>query len=297
MPIEGLPHRESSYFMSAKEVIQMATTFVKLGVTKIRITGGEPLVNKDIAIILKELSALPVELALSTNGILLDKHFDLLQSIQLKKLNISLDSLKEDVFNKLTRRNYFQHIKSNIDKAIALGFNVQINMVVIKDVNDKEVIDFVEWTRHASISIRFIEFMPFDENQWNWEKVISQKSLLETLQHHFLDNTLIKLEDAKNATSKNYALAKFKGSFGFISTITQPFCDTCNRIRLTADGKIKNCLFSTEETDLLSALRKGENIESLILNSILNKHEKHAGIDFNNSITIHKHRTMTAIGG
>jgi len=297
MPLEGLPHRESSHFMSAKEVIQMATTFVKLGVTKIRITGGEPLVNKDIAIILKELSALPVELALSTNGILLDKHFELLQSIRLKKLNISLDSLKEDVFNTLTRRNYFHQIKSNIDKAIALGFNVQINMVVIKGVNDKEVIDFVEWTRHQSISIRFIEFMPFDENQWNWEKVISQKSLLETLQHHFSNTTLVKLKDAKNATSKNYALAQFKGSFGFISTITQPFCDTCNRIRLTADGRIKNCLFSNEETDLLTALRKGENIESLILSSILNKHAKHAGIDFNNSNTIHKHRTMTAIGG
>jgi cyclic pyranopterin phosphate synthase len=126
---------------------------------------------------------------------------------------------------------------------------------------------------------------------------ISQKSLLETLQHHFSNTTLIKLEDAKNATSKNYALAQFKGSFGFISTITQPFCDTCNRIRLTADGKIKNCLFSNEETDLLTALRNGQDLEALMKSSIYNKHKKHAGIDFTDPSSIHENRTMTAIGG
>lgn len=297
MPLEGLPHRNQHQFMSAKEIIQMATVFVNLGVKKIRITGGEPLVNKEIDFILRELATLPVELALTTNGYLLHQHFDVLQSIQLKKLNISLDSLNESVFNVLTRRNYFTKIKSNIDSAIALGFDVQINMVVIKGVNENEIIDFIEWTRDETISIRFIEFMPFDENQWNWEKVISQKKLIETIQLHYSTVPLIKLVDAKNTTSKNFALKGFKGTFGFISTITQPFCDTCNRIRLTADGKIKNCLFTNEETDLLTALRNGENIETLILNNIKNKHQKHAGIDFNNSETIHKHRTMTAIGG
>ncbi len=297
MPLEGISLRDKSHFMTSEEVIRIAKTFVNLGVKKIRITGGEPLIKKDIANILTQLSLLNVELALTTNGILLGNHFELLQNIGVKKLNISLDSLKENVFNSLSRRNYFQQIMGNIQEAIQLGFDVQLNMVVIRGINELEVVDFIEWTRNTFLSIRFIEFMPFDDNKWNTEKVVPQRELMSQINTHFGADAVLKLDDAPNSTSRNFTISGFKGSFGFISTISQPFCATCNRIRLTADGKIKNCLFSNEETDLLNALRNGEDLETLIHSSIYTKHKKHAGIDFTDSSTIHENRTMTAIGG
>ena len=299
MPEEGVPLREKSSFMSHEEVLKIAKTFVKMGVKKIRLTGGEPLIKKNVANLLIELGKLPIELAITTNAVLVDKFIDTFKKAGIKSVNVSLDSLNEARFNSISRRNYFERIMQNINLLIENDFHVKINVVVIKNLNEHEIPDFIEWTRHKNIHIRFIEFMPFDGNNWNWNKKVSYKEIMTIAKNHFGQNSIAKIQDKKNDTAKCYRLEKAKGTFGVISSVTNPFCDTCNRIRLTADGKIKNCLFSETETDLLTALRKEEDIEKLIRYSIANKKKERGGAKSlnNDFVKIMKNRSMTTIGG
>lgn len=297
MPEEGIKLRNKSHFMSADEVVAFAKTFVNLGVKKIRITGGEPLVNKDIKFILTELAKLQVELSITTNAVLLHNYFELLQELGVAKLNISIDSLDKDSFNRISRRDHFDIVMTNIQKAIDLSFEVKLNVVVIKGVNEHEVIDFVKWSERDKIAVRFIEFMPFDGNKWDWSKVVSQQGMLAGVKNNYPEKSISKLQEAKHIIARDYQVEGAAGTFGFISTITNSFCGTCNRIRLTADGKIKNCLFSADETDLLSVMRAGGDLESHIRTSIANKHPQNAGIDFSDKETLRDQRPMTAIGG
>jgi cyclic pyranopterin phosphate synthase len=299
MPEEGIQLRDKAEFMSSEELMEIAETFVKMGVKKIRLTGGEPLIKKGFDSLIRSLGNLGIELAITTNAILVDKYLDDLLAAGVKNINVSLDSLKEDRFNAISRRNYFQKIKSNIDLLLKNDFNVKINVVLMRDVNDDEVIDFIEWTRRENIHVRFIEFMPFDGNNWNLDKKISLKEVLDKVNSYYKFDEVEKLIDAKNDTCKNYKIKNAKGTFGIISSVTNPFCSTCNRIRLTADGKIKNCLFSQTETDLLSAHRRGEELESLILDSIHSKYKERGGFDeFSDESVKHmKNRTMISIGG
>ncbi len=301
MPEEGIELREKEQFMTSEEIIYMAKSFVKLGVKKIRLTGGEPLIKKDAAHILRELGKLPAELAITTNAVIADQFIDVFKEAGIKAVNVSLDSLNFDKVNKITRRNYGKRIISNIKLLIANDFNVKVNAVVMKGVNDGEIIDFVNWTKDLDVDVRFIEFMPFDGNKWNWDKKVSYKEILKTVRTNFTADDLIRIEDKPNDTAKNYKIKGYKGSFGVISPVTNPFCNTCNRIRLTADGKIKNCLFSLDETDLLSALRHGEDIVPLIFDSIINKKKERSGItSFSNKESkklFSKNRSMTTIGG
>lgn len=299
MPEEGIQLRDKAEFMSSEELLEIAGTFVKMGVRKIRLTGGEPLIKKDFDTVIRSLGNLGIELAITTNAILVDKYLEDLLAAGVKNINVSLDSLKEDRFNAISRRNYFQKIKSNIDLLLKNDFNVKINVVLMRDVNDDEVIDFIEWTRRENIHVRFIEFMPFDGNNWNLDKKISLKEILKKVNDYYAFGEVEKLIDAKNDTCKNYKIKNAKGTFGIISSVTNPFCSTCNRIRLTADGKIKNCLFSQTETDLLTAHRNGEKLEDLILESIHSKYKERGGFgEFSDeSVKRMKNRTMTAIGG
>ena len=300
MPAEGILLRPRAEFMTTEEVVKMAKIFVSLGVKKIRLTGGEPLVRKDAREIITELSKLPIELAISTNGILVDEYIDTFKSCGLKSINVSLDSLKEEKFNSITRRNDFDKVISNIDLLLKNKFHVKINTVVIKGVNDDEICDLVEWTKDKNVHVRFIEFMPFEGNKWDWSKGISFKEIMTKMENRY-GADVMKLEDGKNDTAKNYAIRNHIGTFAVISSVTNPFCDTCNRMRLTADGKIKNCLFSGSETDLLSAMRKGEDIVPLILESIWNKKKVRGGMntfeDLSNPDLNQKNRSMISIGG
>lgn len=299
MPEEGVQLREKAEFMTSEELIAIAKKFVKLGVKKIRLTGGEPLVKKGFDKLIRTLGELPVELALTTNAILIDRYLDDLIAAGIKNINVSLDSLKEDRSNNISRRNYFQKIRNNIDLLLQNDFNVKVNMVLIRGVNDDEIIDFIEWSRHEKVHVRFIEFMPFAGNNWESTKKVSLAEIMDRVQIHYDSDEIIRLVDAKNDTAKNYQIMDSKGTFGVISSVTHPFCSTCNRIRLTADGKIKNCLFSQTETDLLTALRKGEELENLIMKSIYTKKRERGGIaDFtNDSIKQIKNRSMNTIGG
>ena len=299
MPEEGIELRDKSEFMTAEELIDIAKIFVKLGTKKIRLTGGEPLVKKNARMVIEELGKLPVELAITTNAILVDQFIDTFKNAGIKAVNVSLDSLKKDRFNSITKRNYFDKVMSNIDLLIKSGFAVKVNAVIMNNINDDEIIDFIKLTENKPIHVRFIEFMPFDGNQWNWDKMVSYKQINSIIRSEYKKEEILKIEDTPNDTSKNFSLLNALGTFGIISSITNPFCDTCNRIRLTADGKIKNCLFSENETDLLTAFRNKEEISSLIIQSIQNKKAHHGGIDsFENSDpTEFKNRSMIAIGG
>lgn len=301
MPADGIVLRDKAEFMTQEALFFITEKFVSLGIKKIRLTGGEPLLKKNFNEIIQHFSTLPVELTLTTNGVLLDKSFEALARGGVKKINISLDSLIEQRFNQISRRTDFVRIRKNIDQALNFGFEVKLNCVLMAGINDDEIIDFIELTKNSPLKIRFIEFMPFDGNEWDWTKKVSFSAIMHRVEHHFGKEQVQALDLLSNSTSKNFKINGFKGDFGIISTLTNPFCDTCNRIRLTADGKIKNCLFSSEETDLLGAYRNGNEIEPLILTSIRSKHEKRAGIESFESEEgreiFRQNRTMTSIGG
>lgn len=298
MPEEDYDFTPASKLMRAHEIATLARIFAEEGVNKIRLTGGEPLVRKDAAGILLALSEVPVKLTLTTNGARLDEFLPVLEEARIRSLNVSLDTLQADKFQVMTRRNLFDRIFGNIRLLIDRGFHVKVNMVVMKGLNDNEIPDFVEWTRNTPVHVRFIEFMPFAGNRWTSNKVVSLDEILFSIA---LKYNYIRLADEKNGTAKAFAVPGHTGTFAVISTMTAPFCSTCNRMRLTADGKLKNCLFSRTETDLLSALRRGEDVRPLIHQSILAK-ARELGGQFNADIE-HLHaesidnRSMIAIGG
>lgn len=295
MPEEHYQFTPASRLMQAHEIETLAKIFVANGIKKIRLTGGEPLVRKDAKDIIQRLSKLPVKLALTTNATRLHEFIDVLHFLSL---NISLDTLRAGTFFKLTRRDLFEQVMKNIRLMMERGFSVKVNMVVMKGVNDHEINDFIEWTKTEPIQVRFIEFMPFKGNHWANDKVFTLKEILNTIQSKY---DVVRLHDDVHDTSKKYSVPGHKGNFAIISTMSVPFCEGCNRIRLTADGKIKNCLFSKDEIDLLSALRNGEDVLPLIHQNIRAK-EKELGGQFTADITkvnvesIHN-RNMIAIGG
>ncbi|WP_281226579.1 GTP 3',8-cyclase MoaA [Flavobacterium aquiphilum] len=301
MPAEGIALTPRAHLMTAEEIVTIAKTFVKLGVNKIRLTGGEPLVRKDAKKIIEELGKLGVVLTLTTNGILVHEFIDTFKEAGITTLNVSIDSLKQDKFNQITRRNYFEKVIENIDLLERNGFKVKLNVVVIKGFNDNEIVDFIELTKERNIQIRFIEFMPFDGNRWNKEKLVSYAEILSHVNDFYVESNVNRLQDRPNDTSKNHKIQGYQGSFSVISSVTNPFCSTCNRIRLTADGKLKNCLFSNTETSLLDTLRAGDSIEPLIFQNIKSKFAMRGGMDndakFQDPLLFSKNRSMIKIGG
>lgn len=295
---ENIRFLPKAQLMSDEELVEMAGVFVEMGVRKVRLTGGEPLVRQNFASIINRLADLPVDLAITTNGILLHDFLDQFWEIGMRSINLSLDSFDPKRFAKMTRRDMFAQVKRNIDAAVAAGFHIKLNMVVMRGVNSDEVIDFVARTETDRIHVRFIEFMPFDGNNWHWDSVYSYSEMLHDIQARF---TIEKLQDKPNSTSKGYRVKGFAGTFSVISTVTQPFCSTCNRIRLTAEGKLRNCLFARKETDLLTAMRQGADLRALIQESIQGKHEKLGGLpEFQDEKALLEKldgRSMVKIGG
>jgi cyclic pyranopterin phosphate synthase len=298
MPDEEMSCTPHHQLMSTEEIAALAATFVHLGVSKIRLTGGEPLVRKEFPQILQELSKLPVSLTLTTNGVLLHKHLSLLQDCGVGSLNISLDTLNAEKFLFLTKRDNLLQVKENIALALSKGFHVKVNMVAMLGINDDELVDFVNWSKTENIHVRFIEFMPFTGNGWHHDKVITKEAILQRIGGQF---DFIPLGKEPHETASKYFVQGGKGSFAIISTMSHPFCGDCNRLRLTADGKMRNCLFSTHETDLLSAYRQGLPLEPLIKENLWQKKAMLGG-QFNEQfekIVPEKlqNRSMIAIGG
>jgi len=301
MPEEGVQLSPKSHLMTYEEIYTIANTFVKHGVTKIRLTGGEPLIRKDIPIILEKLSTLPIELSITTNAIIVDKFIDILKRNGIKNINVSLDSLDKEKFFQITRRDHFEKVYNNILLLVKEGFNVKLNAVLIKGFNDNEIIDFINLTKNLPISVRFIEFMPFDGNKWDLSKMVSYEEVMSFVNASYSETDIIRLQDAPNDTSKNYKIKDYQGSFAIISSVTNPFCDSCNRLRLTANGHLKNCLFSSTESDLLTTLRVGKSIEPIIQKAVRAKFKVRGGMDTLEKLqepTLHsQNRSMITIGG
>lgn len=301
MPAEGISLTPKEHLMSADEIETIAKTFVSLGVNKIRLTGGEPLVRKDAKDIIERLGKLNASLHITTNGLLVHEYIDVFKKAGITNLNISLDTLQKEKYLQITRRDYYDRLWSNIQLLLANDFEVRLNVVLIKDFNDSEIIDFITLTKTSKLQIRFIEFMPFNGNQWDKTKLVTYAQILDKANAHFSESNVLRISDKQHDTARNHQIKSFKGTFSVISSVSNPFCSTCNRIRLTADGKLKNCLFSDTEDALLGALRSGESILPIIEKNIKAKFPVRGGMvadaEFQNPSFFSKNRSMIKIGG
>ncbi len=298
MPEEEYEFTPASQLMQAEEIEAIAKVFVANGVNKIRLTGGEPLVRKDAADIILRLSRLGVRLTLTTNATRLHEFVDVIKQAGINSLNISLDTLNKERFIMMTKRDQYDRVRSNIDLMIQEGIHVKVNVVAMKGLNDDEIIDFIRWTKDAPVHVRFIEFMPFSGNRWNSDRVMTWQQILDVAGSSF---DILPLEHEAHETAKKYTVPGHQGSFAVISTMSAPFCGDCNRMRLTADGKMKNCLFSQTETDLLTPFRNGEDILPLIRQNLLDK-KKYLGGQFTTDMekietSKLENRSMITIGG
>ncbi len=298
MPEEEYVFTPASRLMQIGEIEALARIFVAEGVNKIRLTGGEPLVRKDAADIILALSKLPVQLTLTTNGSRLHEFIGVLQQANIRSLNISLDTLQPEKFSLITRRDQFDIVWKNIHLLQENNFHVKVNVVVMNGLNDNEINDFIAWTKDTPVHVRFIEFMPFSGNRWTSNKVVTLQQILSTIEDQY---TVVPLQGEKHETAKKFTVPGHAGTFAVISTMSAHFCGDCNRMRLTADGKLKNCLFSREETDLLTALRNGEDVLPLIHQSILGKARQLGGQLTTDFEHLHaediQNRSMITIGG
>jgi cyclic pyranopterin phosphate synthase len=298
MPEEEYTFTPASKLMQVDEIEAIAKIFVAQGVKKIRLTGGEPLVRKDAAEIIERLSKLDVKLTITTNGTRLHEFLDVIKNAGITSLNISLDTLQKDRFMLMTKRDHFEKVRKNIDLMIQEGIHVKVNAVVMKGLNDDEINDFIDWTKHQPVHIRFIEFMPFSGNRWDSAKVMTWQEILSRVSDTY---DVLPLDREKHDTAKKYIVPGHQGTFAVISTMSAPFCGDCNRMRLTADGKMKNCLFSTSETDLLTPFRNGEDVVPLIYQSILDKKKALGGQFTTDMEKIEtgklENRSMITIGG
>jgi len=308
MPEDGVPVQPQSHLLNNDEIIQLATWFVKQGVDKVRLTGGEPLLRKDLVDLVGRLNQLGLDhIGMTTNGVTLSKHLPDLVAAGLTHVNVSLDSLEPEKFARLTRRPPSYHtkvIQAIEDCASMLPYRTKINCVVLPD-NANELADFAELTRHLPVDVRFIEYMPFNDNLWQSDGFVSYQQMQDKIQG------LQRLEDGPNDTTKWWTLPPVVthgasssplGRIGFITSMSEHFCGTCNRLRLTADGKLKVCLFGKTEVSLRDLLRNGaseETLQKLIHHSVQKKHFKLGGHKDMEDLRAHstENRPMTLIGG
>ncbi|XP_027912533.1 GTP 3',8-cyclase, mitochondrial-like, partial [Vigna unguiculata] len=297
MPAEGVELTPSPQILTKTEILRLANLFVSSGVTKIRLTGGEPTIRKDIEDICLELSNLKGlrTLSMTTNGIALTRKLPRLKDCGLTSLNISVDTLVPAKFEFMTRRRGHEKVMNSINDAIDLGFNpIKVNCVVMRGFNDDEIYDFVELTRDKPIDIRFIEFMPFDGN-WNVKKLVPYSEMLDTVMKQF--PSLKRDQDHPTDTAKNFTIDGHEGRVSFITSMTEHFCAGCNRLRLLADGNFKVCLFGPSEVSLRDPLRCGaedHELREIIGAAVKKKKASHAGMF---DIAKTANRPMIHIGG
>ncbi|XP_061599885.1 molybdenum cofactor biosynthesis protein 1 isoform X2 [Cololabis saira] len=297
MPEEGVKLTPRSQLLSAAELLTLARLFVREGVDKIRLTGGEPLIRPDILEIITELRKLEglKTIAVTTNGMNLARLSPKLKEAGLDLINISLDSLVPAKFEFIVRRKGFHKVMEGIDKAIDLGYNpVKINCVVMRGLNEDELLDFVALTEKKPLEVRFIEYMPFDGNKWNFKKMVSYQEMLDHIRQQWPN--LEKLQAGNTDTAKMFKVPGFEGQVGFITSMSEHFCGSCNRLRITADGNLKVCLFGNSEISLRDVLRSGASHEELlevIGAAVGRKKKQHAGMF---SISQMKNRPMILIG-
>ncbi len=266
MPEDEYEWIDKREILSFEEIARLARLFVQLGVQKIRLTGGEPLVRRDIELLVADLSRIEGlnDLCLTTNGALLAEKVAALKAAGLRRINISLDTLDPDKFKRMTKRGDLEKVLEGLFAAKTHGLDpIKINAVVERGVNDDDVIDLVEFAREHGFAMRFIEYMDVgNANGWTSEKLVSKKEIIETIQARFPLKEVGR--DQGSAPSVDYEFADGGGEIGVVASVTEPFCSTCNRARLTADGKLVTCLFSSIGHDLKARLRSGATDKEIL---------------------------------
>lgn len=270
MPEEGIELSPKKELLTSAEIYYLSALFVNQGVNKIRLTGGEPTVRKDIVPLMQRIGSLRKnglkELALTTNGISLHRKLDAMVEAGLTGVNISLDTLDPFQFQLLTRRQGFDAVMKSINRVqemnkLGAGIKLKINAVVMRGLNDHQVMPFVDMTQEKDIEVRFIEYMPFGGNKWSQNKMLPYEEMLDMIREKYPN--FGRLRDAKNDTSKTWQVPGFKGRVGFITSMTHNFCGTCNRLRITSDGNLKVCLHGNAEVSLRDILRNNQEGEPM----------------------------------
>ena len=300
MPDEQIRFKPREEILSHEEIVRFVTAILPLGVNQFRITGGEPLVRNDLPGLIQRLAALPgiADLAMTTNGILLAEMAEDLYKAGLQRLNISLDGLQEETFRRITRRDGLQQVLEGIQAAQRQNFRqIRLNAVAIRGMTEGEIIPLGKFAREQGLELRFIEFMPLDaEEGWESQQVLDGDEIKQTLETAF-GPLVPRPRPNASQPAVDYEFADGRGRIGFINPVTHPFCGDSNRLRITAEGKLRNCLFSTEEWDARELIRSGATstaIRELLRRCVMQKKAGH-GID--SSDFQRRERAMYQIGG
>ncbi|MEA2296445.1 MAG: 3,8-cyclase [Solirubrobacteraceae bacterium] len=299
MPAEGLPWLEREAVLSYEELARIVGVLARMGVHDVRLTGGEPLARRKLSRLVEMVAADPNvhDLSVTTNGFLLRRQLPDLVAAGLKRLNVSLDSLARDRFFELTRRDALEEVLLGLEAAEAYPElrPIKVNAVALRDFTEDEALRFAELARRKPYEVRFIEFMPLDaDRSWGPDRVLPNAELRDLIHATY---PLEPLGRETSGTSTRYRFADGEGTIGFISPVSQPFCSDCNRIRLTADGRLRTCLFSLNETDLRGPMRDGaadEELAAIVRDAVWRKELKH---HINEPGFIQPERSMSQIGG
>src|SRR3954447_16149237 len=297
MPAEGLPWLERDAVLSFEEIQRVVGLLAQMGIRSVRLTGGEPLVRRDFPRLAAMLAPLVDDLSVTTNGYLLERDADALVDAGVNRFNVSVDSLQRDRFFHITRRDSLPQVLRGLD-ALARHPSVhpiKVNAVAMRGFTEEEALPFAEFARSTAFQVRFIEFMPLDaDHAWSADQVLTGEELRAIID---AAHPLEELPREPSATARVFRFADGRGEIGFINPVSEPFCADCNRVRLTAEGKLRTCLFSVNETDLRAPLRDGASdaeIEALIRDAVWRKELKH---HVGEPGFIQPPRTMSAIGG
>jgi cyclic pyranopterin phosphate synthase len=297
MPAEGLDWMAREDLLTYEELTRVARVCVeRFGFDGIRLTGGEPTVRANLSVLIEQLSSLGVDLSLTTNGTTLTNLAPALVSAGLERINISLDSLKRERFEQITRRDELDKVLEGIDAAVGAGLApVKINCVVMRGVNDDEIVDFARFGRERGVTVRFIEFMPLDaQGEWTNEQVVTKAEIVAAIGDVF---PLEPVAERESDPAARWRYVDGGGEFGVIPSVTEAFCESCDRVRLTADGMLRHCLFATRELDLLTLLRNGASDGDLAAAITAEVGAKWAGHQINQVHFIRPSRSMSQIGG
>ena len=295
--VKFLPRKD---VLSFEEIVRLARVFASVGIERIRLTGGEPLARRglsDLVGMLKEINGIK-EIAATTNGLLLADQAADLRKAGLDRLNVSLDTLDADKFQQITRRNGLDKVIAGIEAAQDAGFEyIRINAVAIKGLTESDIIPLAKFARQRGLELRFIEFMPLDgDQQWDSTSVMTGSSIRQTIEREI--GALVDA-DRKLASQPavDFVYADGQGRVGFIDPVSAPFCGACDRVRITAEGKLRNCLFSTEEWNLLKLLRDGATDEEILYSIVQSVAQKKAGHGIDSEQFVRPDRAMYQIGG
>ena len=296
MPSEGMEWLDRSDLLTFEEITRVARVLVeRCGVTSIRLTGGEPTVRARLSVLVSQLAELGVDLSMTTNAATLAQSAGDLRAAGLERINISLDTLQRERFLELTRRDSLDAVLDGIDAAVRVGFEpVKVNAVLMRGINDDEIIDFLDYGRRAGVTVRFIEFMPLDaQGQWSADRVISYNEIVAVASEHFDFEPVAR----SSSPADRFVYSDGLGEFGIIASVSEPFCGNCDRIRLTAEGQIRNCLFALDHVDVRRILRGGGSDEDLIAAVVGEVDRKWAGHAIGQVHFLRPSKSMSQLGG